>query len=107
MNKLKQILVSLITNPILLIAYGFFFYKLAEICKYGRHNYNLQILILLTVFFILVIIITSTKIIKNKKGNLSKLATSKPWKYTSIALIIAITSFYGYNIYKSSVNFGG
>jgi len=107
MNKLKQILVSLITNPILLIAYGFFFYKLAEICKYGRHNYNLQILILLTVFFILVIIITSIKIIKNKKSNLSKLATLKPWKYTSIALIIAITSFYGYNIYKSSVNFGG
>ncbi|WP_419727208.1 glycosyl hydrolase [Terrisporobacter petrolearius] len=107
MNKLKQILVSLITNPILIMAYGFFFYKLDEICKYGRHNYNLQILILLTVFFILVIIITSIKSIKNKKDNLSRLARSKPWKYTSIALIIAITSFYGYNIYKSSVNFGG
>jgi len=107
MNKLKQILVSLITNPILLMAYVFFFYKLAQICKYGRQNYNLQVLILLTIFFILVIIITSIKIMKNKKDNLSKLATSKPWKYTSIALIIAITSFYGYNIYKSSVNFGG
>lgn len=107
MNKLKQILVSLITNPILLIAYGFFFYKLAEICKYGRRNYNLQILILLTIFFILAIIITSIKIIKNNNNDTRKLLTSKAWKYTSIVLIITVTSFYGYNIYKSSVNFGG
>lgn len=105
MNKLKQILLSLITNPILLLTYGFFFYKLAEICKYGRVNYNLQVLILLSIFFIIVITITYIKIIKN--NNPSKLTKSKPWKYTSIAIIIAITSFYGYNIYKSSVNFGG
>ena len=38
MKKLKQILLSLITNPLLLIAYGFFSNKLAEICKYGRRK---------------------------------------------------------------------
>ena len=107
MKKLKQILLSLITNPLLLIAYGFFSNKLAEICKYGRRNYNLQILIFLTIFFLLAISITSIKIIKHNNADSGKLKKSKSWKYISISLIIAITSFYGYNIYKSSVNFGG
>ena len=73
MKKLKQILLSLITNPLLLIAYGFFSNKLAEICKYGRRNYNLQILIFLTIFFLLAISITSIKIIKHNNADSGKL----------------------------------
>ncbi|PGC27529.1 glycosyl hydrolase, partial [Bacillus pseudomycoides] len=46
----KRILISLLTNPILIIGYWIFCYELALFCMYGRMNYNIYILLLCIVF---------------------------------------------------------
>ncbi|MEH7512568.1 glycosyl hydrolase [Gottfriedia acidiceleris] len=103
-EKVKRILISLITNPIFLIGYWVFALKLASICKYGSIDKNLPILLVSVALLILVIVFTIIKIIKSKPNKLTDL---KAWKIISIILFVAITLFYGANIYKSATNFGG
>ncbi|PEO40948.1 glycosyl hydrolase, partial [Bacillus pseudomycoides] len=55
----KRILISLLTNPILIIGYWIFCYELASFCTYGRMNYNIYILLLCIVFFISIITFTT------------------------------------------------
>ncbi|PHF45730.1 glycosyl hydrolase [Bacillus pseudomycoides] len=103
----KRILISLLTNPILIIGYWIFCYELALFCMYGRMNYNIYILLLCIVFFISVITFTTMRIIKDKEYESKKLINLNAWKYISIIIIVVITSFYGVKIYKSATNYEG
>lgn len=106
-NKIKRIFISLITNPILLIAYWLFFYELASVCRYGRFRGNLYILLGTTIFILAMIIFTVVKVIKSEEDKFLKVSRVKPWRYISIILIVVITLFYGFNIYKSSIKYNG
>ncbi|MES9671312.1 glycosyl hydrolase, partial [Bacillus pseudomycoides] len=88
----KRILISLLTNPILIIGYWIFCYELALFCMYGRMNYNIYILLLCIVFFISVITFTTMRIIKDKEYESKKLINLNAWKYISIIIIVVITS---------------
>ncbi|PHE14724.1 glycosyl hydrolase [Bacillus pseudomycoides] len=103
----KRILISLLTNPILIIGYWIFCYELASFCTYGRMNYNIYILLLCIVFFISIITFTTMKMIKDREYESKKLTNLTAWKYISIIIIVVITSFYGVQIYKSATNYGG
>ncbi|WP_373598659.1 WD40/YVTN/BNR-like repeat-containing protein [Paraclostridium bifermentans] len=105
-EKLKKIIISLITDPIVLIVYGILFYQLTTLCMYGRYNNNLYIFIACT---LLLIGITIFKVIKVTKSNKNKsfLVNSKKWKCLSIIVFIIITSLGGFKIYKSATNYGG
>ncbi|WP_413789033.1 WD40/YVTN/BNR-like repeat-containing protein [Bacillus kandeliae] len=71
---------------------------------YGRVNNNFYIFLLCIVFFISIITFTTIRIIKDREYESKK---SKTWKYISIVIIVAITLFYGVEIYKSATNYGG
>lgn len=105
--KIKEVIVSLITNPILLIIYWIFFYALASLCRYGRYNNNIYILLGATVGILLIIIFTIARMKKREKDDLKKKEKLRGWKQISIIIIILITGFYGVNIYKSSINYNG
>jgi hypothetical protein len=100
----KRILRALLTNPILIIGYWFFCYELASLCTYGRINNNIYFLLLCIVFLISIIAFTTIKIIKDREYDSKK---SNTWRYISIIIIMAITLFYGVEIYKSATNYGG
>ncbi|MFF2877485.1 WD40/YVTN/BNR-like repeat-containing protein [Gottfriedia sp. NPDC057991] len=106
-GNVKRILKSLLTNPIFLIGYWIFGIKLASICKYGSIDKNLPILLVSVALLILVILFTIIIVIKSSERKPNKLTDLKAWKIISIVLFVAITLFYGANIYKSATNFGG
>ncbi|XRG81190.1 glycosyl hydrolase [Rossellomorea sp. GAMAL-10_SWC] len=106
-GNVKRILKSLLTNPIFLIGYWVFALKLASICSYGRIDKNLPILLVSLASLILVILFTIIKVIKCNERKPNKLTDLKAWKLISIVLFVAITLFYGANIYKSATKFGG
>ncbi|CRK84843.1 glycosyl hydrolase family protein [Neobacillus massiliamazoniensis] len=74
---------------------------------YGRMNNNIYILLFCIVFLISIITFTTIRIITDKEREFKKLPNLKAWKYISILIIVAITSFYGVEIYKSATNYGG
>jgi hypothetical protein len=74
---------------------------------YGRINNNIYSLLLCIVFLISMIIFTTVRIKKNREYESKKSTNLNSWKYISIIIIIAITSFYGVKIYKSATNYGG
>lgn len=74
---------------------------------YGRMNNNIYIFLVCLVLIASIVLFTIVKTIKNKEYRSKNLINFKSWKYISIVIIIAITSFYGVKIYKSSVNYGG
>lgn len=103
-ENFKKILISLITNPILIILYWAFCYELSSLCMYGRMNNNIYIFFICLLLIICIVLFTIFKVTKNKYYKYSK--TIK-FKYIFIIIILTITSFYGVKIYKSSVNYGG
>lgn len=105
-NNLKRIIMNFITNPIILIVYWVFCYELNTLCKYGRYNNNLYILIICLLLFIVIINFYIIKSIKSG-GYKSKLSNSKLWVCITIIIISLMTSFYGIKIYKSATNYGG
>ncbi|GAA0702177.1 hypothetical protein GCM10008904_08620 [Paraclostridium ghonii] len=106
-ENLKRIFISLITNPILIALYWIFCYELSSLCMYGRMNNNIYIFLICLILITFIILFTIVKIMKNKEYNIKKSINFKSWKYISIIIIIAVTSFYGVKIYKSAVNYGG
>lgn len=71
---------------------------------YGRINNNIYFLLLSIVFLISIIAFTTIRIIKDREYDSKK---SNTWQYISIIIIVAITLFYGVEIYKSATNYGG
>lgn len=108
-KTIKRLFISLITNPILIIAYWLFCYELSSLCKFGRMNRNTSILLACVVFFIFVIVFTTIRIVKKVKNEDEPegLAYKRTWRYISIIAIVAITLVYGSNIYKSAINYNG
>lgn len=106
-KNIKQILISLLANPILIIGYWIFCYELTSLCMYGRINKNIYILLLCIVIFIFIITFTTIKVIKKREYEFKKPNNRNAWKYISIIIIVIITSFYGVKIYKSATNYGG
>ncbi|PGL72832.1 glycosyl hydrolase [Bacillus sp. AFS055030] len=106
-GKVKRILITLLANPLFLIGYWIFGVKLAAICKYGSIDKNLPMLLISLALIISVILFTAIKVIKGSERKQNKLTDIKAWKWISIILFVAITLFYGVNIYKSATNFGG
>jgi len=103
-KNIKRIVRSVLTNPIIIIGYWIFCYELASLCKYGRMNNNIYILLLSIVFLISIIAFTTIRMIKDREYGSKK---SNTWQYISIIIIVAITLFYGVEIYKSATNYGG
>ena len=67
-------------------------------------NNNIYILLLSIVFLISIIAFTTIRMIKDREYVSKK---SNKWQYISIIIIVAITLFYGVEIYKSATNYGG
>lgn len=110
MKRFKNILISLITNPLLLIVYWFFCAELTSLCKYGRMDNNLYMILGCMAFFIVVIVWTIIRVIKNKEGLIEKLVGLQKLKGVIISCIIitlGITIIYAVPIYKSATNYGG
>lgn len=103
----KRVLISLLTNPIVIIGYWIFCYELASLCMYGRTTNNIYILVACIVFFISIITFTTIRIIKNKEYESVISFNLNIRKYISIIMIVVITSFYGVKIYQSATNYGG
>ncbi|WP_297632956.1 hypothetical protein [uncultured Clostridium sp.] len=106
-TKIKKVIISLIMNPILLIIYWIFFYALASLCQYGRYNNNIYILVGALIGILLITIFTIIRMKKREKDELKKKEKLNVWKYISIVIIILITAFYGFNIYKSGIKYNG
>ncbi|SHH95502.1 hypothetical protein SAMN02745196_02055 [Clostridium collagenovorans DSM 3089] len=110
MKKLKNIFISLITNPLLLITYWVFCIELTSLCKYGRMDNNLYILLGCVTFSIIVILWTVIRVIRNKEGLLERFFDSGRIRgaiISCVIIILAITVAYGVPIYKSATNYGG
>ncbi len=71
---------------------------------YGRINNNIYFLLLCIVLLISIIVFTTIRIIKDREYDSKK---SNTWQYISIIIMVAITLFYGVEIYKSATNYGG
>ena len=98
---------SLLTNPLFIIVYWIFCYELALLCKYGRINHTVSILLVSTIVLLSIITFSIMKMMKGKELEPKRLINMKAWKYVSIVMIMIITIFYGIKIYKSATNFGG
>ncbi len=102
-NNIKKIIISLITNPILLISYWIFLYGLASLCMNGINNI-IYILFIGIILIILIAIYTINKIVKYKEAPISKSIKGViSLEYLSVIIFIALTLFYGFSIYKSLI----
>lgn len=108
-KTIKRLFISLVTNPILIIAYWLFCYELSLLCKFGRMNRNTSIILACVVFFMAVIVVTAIRIVKKIKNEEEPegLAYKRTWRYISIITIVAITLVYGAKIYNSAINYNG
>lgn len=107
-----QLFIRMMINPIFIAVYWFSFYNLYTLCKFGRMNNNLTMLLLCLAFFVVYLIIFIVR-------SLKKPVTIKPGIFTknkslrmaygiiALILIISLPIFYGEKIYKTSINFNG
>lgn len=107
-----QLFIRMMINPIFIAVYWFSFYNLYTLCKFGRMNNNLTMLLLCLAFFVIYLIIFIARSIKKpitiKPGRFIKNRNIR-LTYGVIALIFifSLFIFYGGKIYKTSINFNG
>lgn len=107
-----QLFIRMMINPIFIAVYWFSFYNLYTLCKFGRMNNNLTMLLLCLAFFVVYLIIFIARSIKKpitiKPGRFIKNRNIR-LTYGVIALIFifSLFIFYGGKIYKTSINFNG
>ncbi|WP_244835009.1 hypothetical protein [Clostridium sp. BJN0001] len=110
-NKvIKKLLISLITNPILIAVYFIFCYELDLLCKFGRMKHNIAIILVCMAIFLVFILFSVVKILKNIKYEDIKNTKSHYkiiWKYAACIIIATITCFYGVRIFQSGRNYNG
>lgn len=107
---IKKLIISLVTNPIFIIIYWLSCYELALLCRFGRMNHNTSILLMCIVLFIILVIFSAIRIIKNIKYEEKEPIKSGykiVWRCISIIIIAGITSVYGVRIYSSGKNYNG
>lgn len=107
-----QLFIRMIINPIFIAVYWFSFYNLYTLCKFGRMNNNLTILLLCLAFFVVYLLIFIVRSLKKpitiKPGIFTKNKSIR-MAYGVIALtfIFSLFIFYGGKIYKTSINYNG
>ena len=105
-----QLFIRMMINPIFIAVYWFSFYNLYTLCKFGRMNNNLTMLLLCLAFFVIYLIIFIVRIFK-KPITIRKRIKNRNIRlaYGVIALIFmfSLFIFYGGKIYKTSMNFNG
>ena len=120
----KRLFLSMITNPIFIIAFWISFYDLYTICKFGRMNNNININILIgcILFFLIWFVIFIIRIMKKTATAQQKIINEYEfcerginvsqifkaiWPYIAIISMVVITLFYGVKIYHSAINYNG
>lgn len=120
MKKYKQItkrgLISyIVTSLIFITVYWISFYELYTLCRFGRVNNNVKVLVLCMTFFLVWLIILIVKNIKKSqvlleqdidKGEFYSSCKAK-WTCIIIVSIVLITGFYGVKIYHSGIKYNG
>ena len=86
------------------MGYCLFCYELATLCMYGRINNHFYFFLGSIVWLLSILLFTTMKVMNNREYGTKK---SSIGKSISIIIILAITLFYGVEIYKSATNYGG
>lgn len=123
MKKYKQItrrkiFISMLLNPLFIFIYCISMYELYTLCRFGRTGHNIIVLAICMFFYLIWLIVfidRSIKIPLNvSQENTDSDATVKVkslyktmWTYIAIVIIVAVTSFYGYKIYNTAINYNG
>jgi hypothetical protein len=112
----RQLLLSMISNPIFIIVYWISFYELYTLCKYGRLHNNMIILFVCMLFFLACGAILIIRIMKKTKTVSQQIIDESvknnscykvAWNYIATIIMISITLFYGVKIYHSAINYNG
>ncbi|KLE16555.1 hypothetical protein [Clostridium sp. C8] len=129
MKKYKRMiwlstLLSIITNPIFVLVYWISLYELYTLCRFGRVDYNITILIICMLFFLaciiyLIIAVKKKPILSQQypidddtfiyisENKWCKFSFKTIWTYIAIVIMVITTIFYGVKIYSSATNFRG
>lgn len=111
----KELIISIITWSIFILAFWISFYELYTLCQFGRIHNNITILLSCIIFilagFVTLIIRTVRRRSITPKEDVvsySFLSYCKViWICAVAIIIILITGFYGTKIYHSSINYNG
>lgn len=106
--RVKKLLLSILTNPIFLVAYFISFYELYTLCQFGRFNNNILILGLCLLILFLVVIYSIIRFILKRNAFIKVNNKYKSiWNVIAIVIIIISTLFYGYKIVYSAIPYNG
>lgn len=120
MKKYRQItkrglILSIVSSLIFTIVYFISFRELYTLCRFGRVNNNIKVLVLCMIFFLVWLIILIITNIKKPKVLLEndidtcKFYSSCKTKWICIVIIsiVIITGFYGVKIYHTGIKYNG
>ncbi len=133
-NKKLKIFSKMIFNPLFILVYAVAWHNLYVLCKFGRDNKHIGILLTCLVFFVVYLIIFICQMILIKRERLAEelnvyqnnyeevdisedgiintkketnLRIKSIWKYIGAALLVIITVFYGYKVYYTGTKYNG
>lgn len=118
-NKYVKLFISMLLNPIFIIAYCIFMYELSTLCKYGKSKENILVISSCMVFYIVwlgIYIFRCVRKVDKKQIDSSSSSSSnvifnsfckRVWMCVAIVAIAVVTIFYGYKIYDSSIKYNG
>ncbi len=111
----RALILSMVTCSIFMLVYWISFHELYTLCKFGRINNNISILLVCIIFFLSWLIIFIIRIVKkpaivpeqsvDRYESYSSYKTI--WTFLVAIIIVLITSFYGVKIYHSAINYNG
>ncbi|WPC39782.1 hypothetical protein [Clostridium sp. JS66] len=111
----KELILSMVTCSIFMLVYWIAFYELYTLCKFGRINNNITVLLGCMAFFLVWFTILIIRIVKkpevvpeqsvDRYESYSRYKTV--WNCVVAIIIVLITCFYGVKIYHSAINYNG
>lgn len=120
MKKCKQVtkkglILSIITCSIFILVYWISFYELYTLCRLGRVNNNITVLLGCMLFFLAWFIILIIRIVKKPAAAAQDSVDSYKlysrckiiWICTVTIILLLITCFYGVKIYHNAINYNG
>lgn len=106
--RVKKLLLSILTNPIFLVAYCILFYEGYTLCQFGRFNNNISIFLGCLLIIFLVIFYSVARFILKRNVMIKENNKYKSiWNTVAIVIIIISTLFYGYKIVYSAIPYNG
>jgi len=111
----RQLILSMVTYSIFILAYWISFYELYTLCKFGRFKNNITIILGCMVFFFVWFIILIIRIVKRPAVAPQQIVDRYEFysrcktkcTYIFAIIIVIITCFYGVKIYHSAINYNG